>query len=56
MVVKIADIFKHPELELELTHEGDVYERLRALQGVVIPRLVAYGRFAEGFFVRLSNF
>jgi hypothetical protein len=55
VVVKIADIFKHPELELELTHEGDVYKRLRALQGVVIPRLVTYGRFAEDFLCGLAT-
>jgi len=55
VVVKIADIYKHPELELELTHEGDVYERLRALQGVVIPRLVTYGRFAEDFLCGLAT-
>ena len=48
-VLKLADIFKSPELEDELLHEAVVYGRLKDLQGKSVPRLLASGRFTEDF-------
>jgi hypothetical protein len=48
-VLKLADIFKRPELEDELLHEAVIYERLKELQGKSVPRLLASGRFVEDF-------
>jgi hypothetical protein len=55
VVIKIADIFKHPEIEDELDHEALVYDRMVSLQGTVIPKLVSQGRFAEEFLCGLAT-
>ena len=48
VVLKVADIFKRPEIDSELIKEALVYEQLKELQGKVIPKLVAHGHFKEG--------
>lgn len=38
-----------------LLHEIRVYQRLEELQGVVIPRLVAHGRWHNGKYVLVTS-
>ncbi|KXZ53565.1 hypothetical protein GPECTOR_6g482 [Gonium pectorale] len=53
--VKVADLYKQPEARAEMQIEVEIYRRLRSLQGVHIPRLLAYG-YIDGwqYFVATS--
>jgi len=46
-VLKLANIYKAPELEDELLHEALIYDKLQDLQGKSIPNLLGRGRFSE---------
>ncbi|PNH06700.1 putative serine/threonine-protein kinase [Tetrabaena socialis] len=46
--VKLADLSKQPHAEALFRHEAEVYQRLAALQGVCVPRLLAYGHLDGG--------
>lgn len=41
-------------LTARLLHEIQVYQRLKELQGVVIPKLVAHGRWHNGKYVLVT--
>ena len=42
VAIKIADISKRPDVEMEMINEVGIYRFLKELQGVTIPQLVHF--------------
>ena len=51
VALKLCDLWQNPQIEAKLTNEVCVYNSLRSLQGIFIPKLRAAGYTAAGFFI-----
>ena len=56
VVIKIADISKHPDVEMEIINEVVIYRFLKELQGVTIPQLVHFEYVTEGLLALITEF
>jgi serine/threonine protein kinase len=54
-VIKILDIAKMPEREVEIQHEACVYHQLDDLWGKEVPSLLGCGRLQENFLCALAT-
>jgi tRNA A-37 threonylcarbamoyl transferase component Bud32 len=55
-VVKLTDLWQHPELHQEMLREASVYVHLEKLQGLGIPKLMGVGYTASGLFALMTEF
>ncbi|KAF9090915.1 hypothetical protein BGX27_002120 [Mortierella sp. AM989] len=54
VAVKICDLYKHSDMEIEMRTEVAVYDTLRPLQGICVPRLKEAGYYGGLFIIAME--